>query len=105
MQWRHDYLNEAPDEQIINACIGTLTGGTYGLFHVARQAGLNYAVAQRALNEAVRQGKIIAVRSTSGFQHYRATYAASAVADVEELRRILDGSYPVPPAETLVESA
>jgi len=92
IKWRHDYMNQAPDADLITRAVQSLGGGTHGIFHVARALNVNNGVALKVLQAALSQGRISSAPATGDGPRFRVNFSQMVEQDLAELRAIYQGT-------------
>lgn len=83
--WRHDYLNSAPDEELITKAVQSMGVKPRGLFYISRELNINLALATRVMEAATSRRLVMESSGPEGTKRYRAQYGSWAEKDLEAL--------------------
>jgi hypothetical protein len=103
VQWRYDYLNADPTNDLIDKLMDFVKGGrTVGIYGTSRALDINLAMALKVLQLATNRGLI---RQDQGVQRWRASYEGVAAADLEMLKTVARRPQPAAPATVTTADA
>lgn len=82
VEWRHDYLNQKPDDAELRLALEAIAEAPIGLYGLSRKIDINLAVTKRILDELLAKGLIFKRDNSTA---YTTCYEFKAEADLKKM--------------------